>query len=112
MTEGMLDGVDLEFRGELWHWRGPAPWYFVTVPERESLELHAVSTAISYGWGMIPARARIGGTGWETSLFPKDGRYLVPVKARVRRAEDIDEGDLVTVRLTAGGPACGRPART
>jgi hypothetical protein len=97
------DRMDLEFSGELWHWRGPAPWYFVTVPERESSELHAVSTAVSYGWGMIPVRARMGATEWETSLFPEDGRYVVPVKATVRRAEGLDEGDTVTVRLTTGG---------
>jgi len=55
---------------------------------------------VSYGWGMIPVAARIGATGWTTSLFPKDGRYIVPVKAGVRRAERLDVGDTVTVRLT------------
>lgn len=98
-----MRSVDLEFSGEIWHWRGPAPWYFVTVPERESRDLQDVSSDVSYGWGMIPVSARIGATEWETSLFPKDGRYVVPVKAMVRRAEDIDDGDTVTVRLTAGG---------
>lgn len=94
--------MDLEFSGEVWYWRGPAPWYFVTVPDEESLSLHAVSRAVSYGWGMIPVRARIGATRWETSLFPKEGRYVVPVKAMVRRAEGLDEGDVVTVRLSTG----------
>ena len=101
---GDLDGMDLTFSGELWYWRGPAPWYFVTVPEAESRDLRAVSAAVSYGWGMIPVTARIGATGWETSLFPKDGLYVVPVKAAVRRAEGLDEGDAVTVRLITGGP--------
>lgn len=36
---------------------------------------------------MIPVRAQIGGTDWTTSLFPKDGRYIVPVKTWVRRAK-------------------------
>jgi hypothetical protein len=57
---------------------------------------------VSYGWGMIPVTARIGGTGWKTSLFPKDGRYIVPVKAAVRRAEGLEAGDTVTVRLVVG----------
>jgi hypothetical protein len=48
---------------------------------------------------MIPVTARIGRTTWTTSLFPKDGQYLVPVKARVRTAEGVDVGDVVTVRL-------------
>lgn len=92
--------MDLEFSGEVWHWRGPAPFFFVTVPEEESLDLQAVSAAVTYGWGMIPVRAQIGRTRWETSLFPKDGGYVVPLKVKVRRAEGIDEGDVVTVRLT------------
>jgi hypothetical protein len=94
--------MDLEFTGEIWQWRGPAPYYFVTVPEKESLDLDAVSTVVSYGWGMIPVRVRIGGTEWTTSLWPKDGRYVVPLKDRVRTAEELREGDTVTVRLTAG----------
>ena len=54
---------------------------------------------VSYGWGMIPVTAQIGETGWTTSLFPKDRRYVVPVKAWVRKAEGLELGDLVTVRL-------------
>ena len=91
--------VDVEFSGDLWFWKGPAPWHFVTVPEEECEELAATSAFVSYGWGMIPVTAQIGATGWKTSLFPKDGRYVVPVKAGVRRAEGLEVGDTVTVRL-------------
>jgi hypothetical protein len=90
--------MDLQFSGDIWYWRGPAPWYFVTVPEPECATLRSWSYA-SYGWGMIPVVARIGGTEWETSLWPKDGRYVVPVKAFVRKAEDLDEGLTVAVSL-------------
>jgi hypothetical protein len=98
------DHVDLEFSGEIWEWRGPAPYYFVTVPEDESLDLQEVSSAVTYGWGMIPVRVRIGDTAWETSLWPKDGRYVLPLKDRIRKAEGIGEGDSVTVRLSPTGP--------
>ncbi|HSR24753.1 MAG TPA: DUF1905 domain-containing protein [Candidatus Eisenbacteria bacterium] len=91
--------MDLEFCGELWFWRGPAPWHFVTVPDDDCGRLEATSPLVSYGWGMIPVAARIGGSRWQTSLFPKDGRYIVPVKAWVRRAEGLELGDMVTVRL-------------
>ncbi len=67
------DGMDLTFTGDVWHWRGPSPYYFVTVPDEESARLHAVSTGVTYGWRMIPVRARIGATEWETSLFPRTG---------------------------------------
>lgn len=91
--------MELEFSGEMWFWRGPAPWHFVTVPDEQCGELAAASPSVTYGWGMIPVAARIGGTGWRTSLFPKDGRYVVPVKASVRKAEGLEVGEVVTVRL-------------
>ena len=99
--------MHLEFSGEIWFWRGPAPWHFVTVPAEGCRELERTAALVTYGWGMIPVAARIGDTGWTTSLYPKDGRYIVPVKARVREAERLDVGDTVTVRLTVGEP--GRP---
>jgi len=97
-------GLELEFSGDLWEWRGPAPFYFVTVPDDESAQLHEVARAVTYGWGMVPVRALIGGTEWKTSLWPKDGGYVLPVKDAVRRAELLDAGDPVSVRLTVGGP--------
>ena len=90
----------MEFRGEIWFWKGPAPWHFITVPDDECGELATASASVTYGWGMIPVAARIGSTAWTTSLFPKDGRYVVPLKTAVRKAERLDEGDTVTVRLT------------
>jgi len=91
--------MDLDFSGEMWFWRGPAPWHFITVPGDECGQLRAAAAVVTYGWGMIPVAAQIGGTGWTTSLWPKDGRYIVPVKAWVRKAEGLEVGDLVTVRL-------------
>ena len=91
--------MDLVFSGEIWFWKGPAPWHFVTVPDEESEELEATSSLVSYGWGMIPVTAEIGATRWTTSLYPKDGRYILPVKARVRGVEKLEVGDTVTVRL-------------
>jgi len=93
------DEPELEFSGELWYWRGPSPYHFVTVPAPESLRLRAVSTAVTYGWGMIPVVAGVGGTRWRTSLFPKDGGYVVPVKDAVRQAEALEPGDTLVVRL-------------
>jgi len=91
--------MSIEFSGEIWTWRGPAPWYFVTVPEGLSRDLQEISGVVTYGWGMIPVVVRIGKTEWKTSLWPKDGRYIVPIKASVREAEGLNEGDTVTVRL-------------
>jgi hypothetical protein len=91
--------MNIEFTGMIWFWKGPAPWFFVTVPTEQSRELKAISGSVTYGWGVIPVQVRIGKTEWQTSLFPKDDRYLVPIKASVRKAEKLEEGDEVTVRL-------------
>lgn len=91
--------MELRFSGEVFEWRGPAPYHFVTVPEREAAEIAAVASAVTYGWGVIPVTVRIGETTWETSLFPKKGLYLVPLKDKVRAAEDIELGDVVDILL-------------
>ena len=91
--------MELDFSGEIIHWRGPAPFHFVTVPDEESAAIEAVSALVTYGWGAIPVKARIGGTDFTTSLFPRGERYLVPVKDAVRRAEALALGDEVTIHL-------------
>lgn len=92
--------MHLSFSGEVWHWRGPSPFHFVTVPEEESDAIHAIANEATYGWGMIPAGVVIGETTTATSLWPKDGRYLVPIKAALRKAEGIALGDVVAIELT------------
>jgi hypothetical protein len=91
--------MNFEFDGTILYWRGPSPYFFVAVPEKESRALNEISALVTYGWGVIPVRVRIGSSEWQTSLFPKDGRYLVPIKTSIRRAEQIEQGDTVTVRL-------------
>ena len=101
--------MDLEFSAELWEWRGPAPFYWLTLPEDGSAHVRAEAAGASYGWGAVPVRARIGATGWETSLLPKDGGYVLPVKTSVRRAERVGAGDSVVVAMSVA-PRDGRRA--
>ncbi len=91
--------MNLEFSGKIWYWRGPAPHHFVTVPPKLCEDLKGVSKFVTYGWGMIPVKARIGQTDFKTSLFPKDGGYIVPIKLSVQRAEELEAGDTVTIQL-------------
>ena len=92
--------MELEFAAEVIHWRGPSPYYLVAVPEPMCDDLRVAARDVSYGWGVVPVTVRVGTTTWTTSLFPKDGGYLVPLKDRVRRAEDIAPGDAVELVLT------------
>jgi hypothetical protein len=93
------DVGQLGFQGELWYWRGPAPYHFITVPEEPAAAIRAVAADVTYGWGMIPVHVRIGGSAWETSLWPKDGGYVVPIKDAIRNAERLAQGDVVEVEL-------------
>jgi hypothetical protein len=90
------------FTAELVYWRGPSPFHFVPVPLAEGAEIQALAPVLTYGWGAIPARVRIGGTVFTTAMLPKDGRYMVPVKDAVRRAERLALGDPVTLELELG----------
>jgi len=91
--------MNIKFSGKIWHWRGPAPYYFLTVPAKPSRDIKVISELVTYGWGVIPVQARIGKTEWKTSLIPKEGRYLVPLKDSVRKAEKLEEGDKVTIEF-------------
>lgn len=98
----MRPELDIAFSGEVFTWRGPSPYYYVAVPEPESAEIKDASALLTYGWGVIPAEVCVGRTVWRTSLFPKDDRYLVPLKDAVRRAERMTEGAVIDVRLALG----------
>ena len=91
--------MQVEFEGTIWYWRGPAPHYFVTVSAAQCDALREISGLVTYGWDMIPAMVRIGRTEWKTSLFPKDGGYIVPIKADVRKAEHLAESAIVAMSI-------------
>ena len=92
--------MQFRFSNEVWYWRGPSPFHFLAVPETESRKIKEVSNLVTYGWGVIPVNARIGKTEWTTSLIPKDGLYLVPLKNAVRFGEGLNIGDVVEVQLS------------
>jgi hypothetical protein len=92
--------MELEFSGAIWIWKGPAPWFFVTIPEAESGVIRDIASMVTYGWGAIPVMVRVGKTEWRTSLFPQGEQYLVPIKASVRKAEKVDDGDVIDIHLS------------
>jgi hypothetical protein len=96
------EGVELAFTGPVIEWRGPAPYFYVVVPESVSAEVQDVAAAVSYGWGAVPVEASIDGTRFTTSLFPKDGRYLLPLRDAVRKALGISVEDHVAVTMRVG----------
>ena len=91
--------VEFEFEGCVIEWRGPAPFYFVAIPEDESADIKLVAKGIEY-WGQVPVIARVRDTQFSTALFPKDGRYLLPLKNAVRKSAGIDVDQIVWVELS------------
>jgi len=92
--------LELRFSGRVIEWRGPAPYYYLPVPDEESADIREVAAMATYGWGVIPVEARIGETEFATSLFPKDGGYLLPLKDAVRKPAGITVDDEITVAMT------------
>lgn len=97
--------VELAFAGRIIEWRGPAPYYFVPVPDEESADIGEVAALASYGWGVIPVEARIGGVAFTTSLIPRDGGYLLPLKDAVRKPLRLTAGDEVSVTMSIRMPS-------
>ncbi|MFE5677589.1 DUF1905 domain-containing protein [Streptomyces erythrochromogenes] len=96
--------MHIVFDGRVVEWRGPAPFYFVPVPEEHAADVQEVAAMATYGWGVVPVAARIGEVGFETSLFPRDGGYWLPVKNAVRTPLGLVAGDEVTVEMTVRLP--------
>lgn len=101
-------GAASAFDGPLFYWRGPAPYYFVRVPPGTAEELADVAADVTYGWGMVPVEVTVGRYRWETSLWPKEGGYLVPIRAQVRRDLELEVDQVVSVHLTIA-PRADRP---
>lgn len=110
MLRDEVPSLDLDFAGEVVYWRGPSPYHFVAIPEDECRDVEAVAGLVTYGWGVIPVRAQLGETIWTTSLFPRQGRYVLPVRDAVRRAEGVEVGDTVRVRMVIELEQPDRPA--
>ncbi|HET7356631.1 MAG TPA: DUF1905 domain-containing protein [Nocardioidaceae bacterium] len=93
--------MDFQFQGPVVEWRGPAPFYFVAIPEEESADIKFAAKGIEY-WGQVPVMVRIGEAEFTTALFPKDGSYLLPLKDAVRKSAGLEVDQVVAVALNVG----------
>ena len=96
--------MEFEFTADVIEWRGPAPFVFAVVPEAAAETIGELASALTYGWGCIPVEAWLDGTRFTTSLFPKDGGYLLPIRVAVQRAQSVRVGGRVQVLLELGTP--------
>jgi hypothetical protein len=89
----------LTFEADIIEWRGPPPYLFAPVPDHLVGEVHYAAREASYGWGMVPVTAQIGGIEFTTSLFRRGDTYVLPIKVAVQRAEGLGLGDRVAVTM-------------
>jgi hypothetical protein len=94
--------MEFRFTAALWEWRGPAPFYFLSLPVELADEIKAAASVLSYGWGMIPVVATIRGRDFKTSMFSKNGTYVLPVKNEVRLPLRLAVDDLLEVTIKLG----------
>jgi hypothetical protein len=87
--------------GEVWRHPGAAGWHFVTLPEEIADPIRARYAGAHRRFGSLPVRATLAATTWTTSVFAdtRSSSYLLPIKAEVRRRENVGDGDTVTVAL-------------
>ena len=91
--------MEFTFDAEVIHWRGPAPYFYAPLPDDAAAQIRNASKLVSYGWGVIPVEAVVGRVRFTTSLFPRDGTYLLPLKDKVRKPTGITAGDVIHVEM-------------
>lgn len=95
-----MDSYLLKFKSNLWVWDGSSPWYFVTVPEKESILIRERFRHVHRGWGSVPVLVQIGDSSWKTSIFwEKKGTYLLPIKKEIRNREKLVANKKIDVNL-------------
>jgi hypothetical protein len=110
LGEGLPAGGRWQVNGQVWKYHGTAKdgspssmaWHFLTIDGEVAESIRAAAPGRTAAWGSVYATVRIGATEWQTSLFPSKnvGGYLLPLKASVRKAEQLEEGGRVTVSLS------------
>jgi hypothetical protein len=94
--------VEFEVIGEVFEWRGPAPFYFVALPKEYAREIDEVKQELTYGWGMITCKIMVGGREYKTAITPKDGTYYIPIKDEIRKRHSLEVGKQVELMLLLG----------
>lgn len=97
--------VKFDLKGKLWKYEGKAAWFFFTIDTDTSNEIKTLNDVFA-GFGSVKVEVTIGSSVWLTSLFPnkKTGEYFLPIKAAVRKQEDLNEGDMVDYSVKLMNP--------
>ena len=96
-----MEDHQYRIKAKIWLYSGIAAWHFITIPEQISQNIKETYSALKRGWGSLPVQITIGDSVWDTSIFPekKTGTYILPLKALIRKKENISNGDTVNFLL-------------
>lgn len=98
----MIPDFTYEFNAPIWLYQGQGAWHFITLPIDNATHIRSLITGPRRGWGSVRVKVRIGSTTWSTSIFPykEVNSFILPIKASVRKAEDLSLGDAPLVSMT------------
>ncbi len=93
--------LDFTFIAKIWVYQGQGAWHFVSLPEEMAAQIKFLTGGRNKSWGSLRVEAVIGETSWKTSIFrdSKTSTYVLPIKAEVRRKEQLSEGAEVKVSI-------------
>ena len=96
-----MNAKALVFDSQVWVWSGTQSWYFATLPKDLSADIKELSQGLTNGFGSLKVEAKIGDSVWRTSIFPdsKSGAFMLPLKAEIRKANQLVEGSPATIEL-------------
>ena len=90
-----------EFEGTVFRWEANPAFFLVSLPKSASTEIHEISEGLTNGFGSLKVEAQVGSVTWRTSIFPEShtGLFDLPLKAEVRKKNNLVEGSPVSVSL-------------
>jgi hypothetical protein len=97
----MIRKIHYEFSGEIWQYKGPGGWFFITLPDNLSKEIREALQWQEEGWGRLKVVAKIDSFEWKTAIWfdTRAKSYLLPVKAEIRRKANLETGNKTTVSI-------------
>lgn len=96
-----MDKDEYKIKSKVYVYPGINAWRFLGIPKKTGQEIKEKFGSKVRGWGSLPVSVTIRKTTWSTSIFPdkKSDSYLLPLKAKIRKIEDIDDDSVVTFSI-------------
>ena len=76
-------------------------WVFVSLPKELSAEIRSNFKCLEEGWGRMKVTAILGNSKWQTAIWfdTKQDAYLLPLKAKVRKQENVTLGENLEISV-------------